>query len=162
VGRKFTGQQFRVGAGDIDVAVKFHPKGIDAPFPALHFLNLIEEKISLAVDARYAPCHLVVQDLRRAEPDVAHILKIEYDAPGSRNALFDQFLPDQFHHDGLSAAPHAGQDLDRFLADEGTNAAHVRFAFDHEQNPPSPSVQAISAYHRYNLKSTGERGLFQL
>ena len=78
-GRKLAGQQLGVGAGNVDVAVKRNAQGVDAFLPILHFLDLVEEEINLAVHFGGFCRNLIMQCLRGLQMGIAHIFKIDRD-----------------------------------------------------------------------------------
>lgn len=49
ISRKLTGQQLRIGTGDVDVAIQRNAEGIDAFLPVLDLLDFIKEQIDLAL-----------------------------------------------------------------------------------------------------------------
>ena len=128
IGGQLTGQQLRIGAGDIDVAIHFHAEGIDAFFPAVRLLDFVKEQIDLAAHSGSALEDLVMQYLRRTQMAVAHIFKVDRDTVLGRNPVGKQLLPNRFQHDRLAAAAHACHHLDEIAADKWPNPIHIAFA----------------------------------
>ena len=79
ISRKLTGQQFCIGAGDVNIAIQRDAERVDALFPVLDLLNLIKKQIDLAVDLRCSCGNLIVQRLSGLQMGVAHILKVDGD-----------------------------------------------------------------------------------
>ena len=132
IGRKLTGQQLCIGAGDVDVAIQRNTERVDALLPVLDLLNLIEKEVDLAADLLGAFGDLVVQRLRGLQVGIAHILKVDGDKLRPADAGLRKLLLDQLQHDRLSAAANTGHDLDQLRSDEWADAAHIQFAFDHK------------------------------
>src|SRR5699024_5825287 len=98
IGRQFTGQQLRVGAGDVDVAVQGDAEGVDALLPVLHFLNFIEEQIDLAADLSSPFENLIMESFRSLQMGIPHILKVDGYELRRTNAGACKLLLDQFQH----------------------------------------------------------------
>ena len=98
IGRKLTGKQFGIGAGNIDITVEFNTKGIDTFLPGVHLLYFIKKKIDLAMDFRGSADDLIMERRGGTEMSITHILKVngyKLTAVCTRGA---QFLLDQIQH----------------------------------------------------------------
>ena len=74
---QFTGQQFCVGARNVDIAVQRHSQRIDALFPALYFLDLVKKQIRFSLDALCPFYDLIMQSRCGLQMGVPHIFKID-------------------------------------------------------------------------------------
>jgi len=86
-------------------------KELDALLPILHFLNLIEEQIDLAVDLSSSPDNLIMQSLRVLQMGICIFSKVNRDELRRTNAGLRKLLFNQFQHDRFSATSNAGQDF---------------------------------------------------
>ena len=136
VGCKLTGEQFCIGAGNIDVAVKGNAQGVYAFLPILHFLNLIKEEIHFIVHFGGSRRNLIVQSLCGLQMEIAHIFKIDRDKLRRTHTGLTKLLFDKLQHDRLPAATNTGHDFNEVRSDKGTDTAHIQFAFDHGFHSP--------------------------
>ena len=110
IGSQFAGQQPGVGAGDVDVRMKFYPQGVDCLLPALHLLNLIEEQVELFLAISDFLTYIVMKGVIFAQVLVSQILKVQKD--GIRAAYL---ITNLLQQNAFATAPDAGQYLDDVL-----------------------------------------------
>ena len=73
IGRKLTGQQLCIGAGDVDVAIQRNTERVDALLPVLDLLDFIEKEVDLAANLLGALGDFIVQRLRGLQVRIASL-----------------------------------------------------------------------------------------
>ena len=129
IGLDLGGHHARVGAGHIDVHVVVRGKRVDDALPALNLLHLVQEQVA-PLSARQPALDLGVHLLRR-HIRVFHGIETVADDLLIADATLAQLLHQHQQDRGLSAAAHAGQNLDKRRVDVGHNAVHIVGTVNH-------------------------------
>ena len=136
IGGELTGQELRVWAGDIDVAVKRYTEGVDTLLPVFYLLDLIKKQIDLTRDIRRSLGNLIMQCLRGLQMSVIQILKVDGDKLSRTDTRLHKFFFDQIQHDRFTAPANTSHDLYKIRSDKRTDALHIHFTFNHDNQPP--------------------------
>ena len=112
LGHELARKQVAVRAGDEDGPTPIGAKGVHNLLVAPHVLNLVNEQVFQSVrcagGSTFDRCLELVSSLDL--PQLATV-EIEVDDGSRADATLDKLLGNGLHKTGLSAAPHAGDDL---------------------------------------------------